>query len=347
MQESGLGAIAIREVLYQATAYVGIGRVLPFLAVFNEQVETVALPEQGTTDEHNRQQKGSDVQVAIFGEAMKRRLGLVEVLVKQPKIAILDEPTQGLDPQSVAEFLETIRKLRDEQGMTFVISSHQLDEVQSVCDRVGLFSKGKLIGYGSLSELSGKYFGTDKLIEVQVDGNTNLEAAFRTVEGVVDVTHPEPEKWLIRCHAQSTNIPGCISGLGDFSGLFELDGSVRHPVLVSGTDGVGTKLKIAFLMDKHARSIGPYSLITQQPLGGKAQFGGQRFGEMEVWALEAFGAAHILQEILTIKSDDVMGRSKAYEAIVKGEPMPQPGIPESLNVLLHELRGLGLSINLE
>ena len=92
---------------------------------------------------------------------------------------------------------------------------------------------------------------------------------------------------------------------------------------------------------------GPYSLITQQPLGGKAQFGGQRFGEMEVWALEGFGAAHILQEILTIKSDDVVGRSKAYEAIVKGEPMPQPGIPESLNVLLHELRGLGLSINLE
>jgi len=135
-----------------------------------------------------------------YSHGMKRRLGLVEVLVKQPKIAILDEPTQGLDPQSVAEFLETIRKLRDEQGMTFVISSHQLDEVQSVCDRVGLFSKGKLIGYGSLSELSGKYFGTDKLIEVQVDGNTNLEAAFRTVEGVVDVTHPEPEKWLIRCH---------------------------------------------------------------------------------------------------------------------------------------------------
>ena len=86
---------------------------------------------------------------------------------------------------------------------------------------------------------------------------------------------------------------------------------------------------------------GPYSLITQQPLGGKAQFGGQRFGEMEVWAIEAFGAAHVLQEILTIKSDDVVGRSKAYEAIVKGEPMPTPGIPESLNVLLHELRGLG------
>ena len=97
----------------------------------------------------------------------------------------------------------------------------------------------------------------------------------------------------------------------------------------------------------HARSIGPYSLITQQPLGGKAQFGGQRFGEMEVWALEAFGASHILQEILTIKSDDVVGRAKAYESIVKGESMPQAGIPESLNVLLHELRGLWLSINLD
>ena len=108
-------------------------------------------------------------------------------------------------------------------------------------------------------------------------------------------------------------------------------------------------LKLHHLVDDkiHARSTGPYSLVTQQPLGGKAQFGGQRFGEMEVWALEAYGASYTLQEILTVKSDDVVGRSKAYEAIVKGEPMPTPGIPESLNVLLHELRGLGLSINLE
>ncbi|MFA6759052.1 MAG: hypothetical protein WCR61_07010, partial [Bacteroidales bacterium] len=108
-------------------------------------------------------------------------------------------------------------------------------------------------------------------------------------------------------------------------------------------------LKLHHLVDDkiHARSTGPYSLVTQQPLGGKAQFGGQRFGEMEVWALEAFGAANILQEILTIKSDDVTGRSRAYEAIVKGDPMPVPGIPESLNVLLHELRGLGLSVNLD
>jgi DNA-directed RNA polymerase subunit beta len=115
------------------------------------------------------------------------------------------------------------------------------------------------------------------------------------------------------------------------------------------TVGVIYMLKLGHMVEDkmHARSIGPYSLITQQPLGGKAQFGGQRFGEMEVWALEAFGAAYILREILTIKSDDVVGRSKAYEAIVKGEPMPQPGIPESLNVLLHEMRGLGLSVALD
>ena len=108
-------------------------------------------------------------------------------------------------------------------------------------------------------------------------------------------------------------------------------------------------LKLHHLVDDkiHARSNGPYSLVTQQPLGGKAQFGGQRFGEMEVWALEAFGAAHVLQEVLTIKSDDVTGRSKTYEAIVKGDPMPNPGIPESLNVLLHELRGLGLKVTLD
>jgi len=97
----------------------------------------------------------------------------------------------------------------------------------------------------------------------------------------------------------------------------------------------------------HARSIGPYSLITQQPLGGKAQFGGQRFGEMEVWAIEAFGAANILQELLTIKSDDVMGRAKAYESIVKGDNMLQPGIPESFNVLLHELQGLCLKVSMD
>ena len=115
------------------------------------------------------------------------------------------------------------------------------------------------------------------------------------------------------------------------------------------TVGVIYMIKLGHMVDDkmHARSIGPYSLITQQPLGGKAQFGGQRFGEMEVWALEAFGAANTLQEILTVKSDDITGRSKTYEAIVKGDPMPPAGIPESLNVLLHELRGLGLKVTLE
>ena len=127
------------------------------------------------------------------------------------------------------------------------------------------------------------------------------------------------------------------------------DGGTGEKFDQQATVGITYMLKLGHMVEDkmHARSIGPYSLITQQPLGGKAQFGGQRFGEMEVWALEAFGASHVLQEILTIKSDDVVGRSKAYEAIVKGEPMPNPGIPESLNVLLHELRGLGLSITLD
>ncbi len=108
-------------------------------------------------------------------------------------------------------------------------------------------------------------------------------------------------------------------------------------------------MKLSHLVDDkiHARSIGPYSLITQQPLGGKAQFGGQRFGEMEVWALEAYGAAHTLQEILTVKSDDVPGRSKVYEAIVKGENMPEPSVPESFSVLVRELQGLGIEIRID
>ena len=107
-------------------------------------------------------------------------------------------------------------------------------------------------------------------------------------------------------------------------------------------------LKLSHLVDDkiHARSIGPYSLVTQQPLAGKAQFGGQRFGEMEVWALEAYGAAHVLQEMLTVKSDDVNGRSKVYEAIVKGQNLPEPGIPESFNVLVKELQALGLKVTL-
>lgn len=139
------------------------------------------------------------------------------------------------------------------------------------------------------------------------------------------------------------------AGLPRYGKTYLYDGGTGDRFDQPATVGVIYMLKLGHMVEDkmHARSIGPYSLITQQPLGGKAQFGGQRFGEMEVWALEAFGASHILQEILTIKSDDVTGRSKAYEAIVKGDPMPPAGIPESLNVLLHELRGLGLSINLE
>jgi DNA-directed RNA polymerase subunit beta len=138
------------------------------------------------------------------------------------------------------------------------------------------------------------------------------------------------------------------AGIPEFGRTYLYDGGTGERFDQPATVGIIYMLKLGHMVDDkmHARSIGPYSLITQQPLGGKAQFGGQRFGEMEVWALEAFGAAHILQEILTVKSDDVMGRAKTYEAIVKGEPMPEPGIPESLNVLLHELRGLGLSVNL-
>ena len=139
------------------------------------------------------------------------------------------------------------------------------------------------------------------------------------------------------------------AGLPRFCSTQLYDGETGEPFDQKATVGVTYMLKLGHMVEDkmHARSIGPYSLITQQPLGGKAQFGGQRFGEMEVWALEAFGASHVLQEVLTIKSDDVIGRAKAYEAIVKGEPIPTPNIPESLNVLLHELQGLGLSVTLD
>ena len=139
------------------------------------------------------------------------------------------------------------------------------------------------------------------------------------------------------------------AGLPNLCSTYIYDGETGEKFDQPATVGVTYFLKLGHMVEDkmHARSIGPYSLITQQPLGGKAQFGGQRFGEMEVWAIEAFGASHVLQEILTIKSDDTVGRSKAYEAIVKGDTMPTRGIPESLNVLLHELRGLGLSIKLD
>jgi DNA-directed RNA polymerase subunit beta len=139
------------------------------------------------------------------------------------------------------------------------------------------------------------------------------------------------------------------AGIPQYGKTYLTDGGTGERFDQPATVGIIYMLKLGHMVDDkmHARSIGPYSLITQQPLGGKAQFGGQRFGEMEVWALEAFGAANILQEMLTIKSDDVVGRAKAYEAIVKGENMPTPGIPESFNVLLHELRGLALDVKME
>ena len=150
-------------------------------------------------------------------------------------------------------------------------------------------------------------------------------------------------------HLEDLNAWTDKAGLPRYCSTQLYDGAPGEPFDQLATVGIAYMLKLGHMVEDkmHARSIGPYSLITQQPLGGKALFGGQRFGEMEVWAIEAFGASHVLQEILTIKSDDVVGRSKAYEAIVKGEPMPTPGIPESLNVLLHELKGLGLSVTLE
>ncbi len=139
------------------------------------------------------------------------------------------------------------------------------------------------------------------------------------------------------------------AGIPDFGHTYLYDGGTGERFDQPATVGVIYMLKLGHMVDDkmHARSIGPYSLITQQPLGGKAQFGGQRFGEMEVWALEAYGASNILREILTVKSDDVIGRAKTYESIVKGKPMPEPGLPESFNVLLHELKGLGLKISLQ
>ena len=140
------------------------------------------------------------------------------------------------------------------------------------------------------------------------------------------------------------------SSLRDLSGQVKLiDGRTGETFSRQITVGYVYMLKLHHLVDDkiHARSIGPYSLVTQQPLGGKAQFGGQRLGEMEVWALEGYGASNILQEMLTLKSDDVIGRAQAFESIVKGKELPSAGIPESFNVLLHELNGLGLKISFE
>ena len=184
-----------------------------------------------------------------------------------------------------------------------------------------------------------------------VPSRMNLGQIFETVLGWAGATLDEKFATPIFDGASLDDLNEWTdkAGLPRYGKTYLYDGGTGERFDQPATVGVIYMLKLGHMVEDkmHARSIGPYSLITQQPLGGKAQFGGQRFGEMEVWALEAFGAAHILQEILTVKSDDVTGRSKAYEAIVKGDPMPPAGIPESLNVLLHELRGLGLSINLE
>jgi DNA-directed RNA polymerase subunit beta len=151
--------------------------------------------------------------------------------------------------------------------------------------------------------------------------------------------------------ASVDEIKGLIlkAGLPAFGHTYLYDGETGERFHQKATVGIIYMLKLHHMVDDkmHARSIGPYSLITQQPLGGKAQFGGQRFGEMEVWALEAYGASSILQELLTLKSDDIIGRAKTYEAIVKGDNIPRPGIPESFNVLVHELRGLGLELKFD
>ncbi|MDD3196077.1 MAG: DNA-directed RNA polymerase subunit beta [Paludibacter sp.] len=184
-----------------------------------------------------------------------------------------------------------------------------------------------------------------------VPSRMNLGQIFETVLGwagkELGVTFATPI--FDGAHLEDLDIWTSKANVPQYGKTYLYDGGTGEQFDQPATVGIIYMLKLGHMVEDkmHARSIGPYSLITQQPLGGKAQFGGQRFGEMEVWALEAFGAAHILQEILTVKSDDVMGRARTYEAIVKGDPMPAPGIPESLNVLLHELRGLGLSVNLE
>jgi DNA-directed RNA polymerase subunit beta len=184
-----------------------------------------------------------------------------------------------------------------------------------------------------------------------VPSRMNLGQIFETVLGWAGEKMGVKFSTPIFDGASKEEIDGYIqkAGLPSLGQTYLYDGETGERFHQQATVGVIYMIKLSHMVDDkmHARSIGPYSLITQQPLGGKAQFGGQRFGEMEVWALEAFGAANILQELLTIKSDDINGRAKAYEAIVKGDNLPEPNIPESFNVLIHELRGLALDIKFE
>ena len=186
--------------------------------------------------------------------------------------------------------------------------------------------------YGKSEDL--KSFSDDEILELA----HNLRSGVPMATPVFDGIKEEDIKSLLK-----------MADLPESGQIQLFDGRTGDSFDRDITVGYMHMLKLNHLVDDkiHARSIGPYSLVTQQPLGGKAQFGGQRFGEMEVWALEGYGAANILQEMLTLKSDDVVGRAKAFEAIVKGQELPIPGIPESFNVLLHELNGLGLKVSLE
>ena len=184
-----------------------------------------------------------------------------------------------------------------------------------------------------------------------VPSRMNLGQIYETVLGWAGKVLNKRFKTPIFDGATLEQINGYMreAGLPENGRTYLYDGETGDRFDQPATVGYIYYLKLHHMIDDkmHARSIGPYSLITQQPLGGKANFGGQRFGEMEVWALEAYGASHVLQEVLTVKSDDVNGRAKAYESIVKGDNMPVPGIPESFNVLVHELRGLGLEVTFD
>jgi DNA-directed RNA polymerase subunit beta len=204
-------------------------------------------------------------------------------------------------------------------------AQRKVAEIREYLDQVYNFS-GKKEDLDSL--------GDEEILELA----ENLRDGLPVATPVFDGANEEEIRHLLK-----------LAGLPESGQLTLYDGRTGDPFERPVTVGYMYMLKLNHLVDDkmHARSTGPYSLVTQQPLGGKAQFGGQRFGEMEVWALEAFGAANIRQEVMTVKSDDVQGRARTYEAIVKGENMPTPGIPESLNVLLHELKGLALSVRLE
>ena len=209
-----------------------------------------------------------------------------------------------------------------------LLDQHQkksISEVRKLLDKI-------YNSYGKSEDI--KSFTDDEILELA----GNLRSGVPMATPVFDGIKEKDIKSLLK-----------LAGLPESGQVQLFDGRTGDPFDRDITVGYMHMLKLNHLVDDkmHARSTGPYSLVTQQPLSGKAQFGGQRFGEMEVWALEAYGASSTLREILTVKSDDVIGRAKTYESIVKGEPMPEPGLPESFNVLMHELKGLGLDLKLE